>query len=94
MRVTNLLFVAGVAALLLPAIAFSRQQAGRPEWDQKKAVQTVQKIKEREAKGQPWDKIAWTTSAEQAIARARREQKPIFVYFFLKKNVGPAAAPC
>ena len=36
----------------------------------------------------------WQTDPEKASALAQKDQKPIFVYFFLKRNVGPAAAPC
>lgn len=68
--------------------------AQRPEWDQKKAVEKVQRILALEKSGQPWNDIAWMTDADKAVARARKEQKPIFVYLFLKKNVGPKTAPC
>ena len=66
----------------------------RPEWDQKKAVETVRGVLEIEKGGRPWDKIEWVEDADQAVERAQKEKKPIFVYFFLKKKVGPANAPC
>lgn len=47
-----------------------------------------------EQSGQPWDKITWKTDVAEAVAIAQKEQKPIFVFFFLKKNVGPVDAPC
>lgn len=88
-----------MAATLLAGLcavtASGQQPAKRPEWDQKKAVQKVKDVIALEEKGDfPWDKIAWQTDPEKASALAQKEQKPIFVYFFLKRNVGPAAAPC
>lgn len=86
--------VALVAGLLLPAAAVLAQ-AKRPDWDQQKAVALVKQLIAQEERGDfGWDKIAWQTDPEKAVALARQEQKPIFLFFFLKKNVGPAAAPC
>ena len=65
------------------------------EWDQKKAVERIKQLITLEEKGElPWDKIAWKTDPAEAAALAQKEQKPIFVFFFLKKDVGPANAPC
>ena len=66
----------------------------RPEWDQKKAVEKVKGIVALEAKGLAWDKVAWQTDPAKAAALAKEQQKPIFVFFFLKKDAGPATAPC
>ncbi len=94
MYARNLLTVAALAALC-PAFALGEEPAKRPDWDQKKAVEIVKGFVAQEEKGDfDWDKIAWKTDSAEAAALARKEQKPIFVYFFLKKNVGPAAAPC
>jgi hypothetical protein len=83
--------LAGLGAVM----ASGEEPAKRPEWDQKKAVQKVKDLIALEEKGEfPWDKIAWQTDPAKASALAQKEQKPIFVYFFLKRNVGPAAAPC
>jgi hypothetical protein len=84
------------AVVFAPLLTFAQElRAPRPDWDQKKAVQRVEKVLEREASGErPWDRIPWMSDAAAAAARARRENRPIFVFFFLKKNVGPAAAPC
>ena len=80
---------------LLPAFACADEPAKRPEWDQKKAVAMVKGLVAQEEKGEfDWDKIAWKTDPAEAAALAQKEQKPIFVYFFLKKNVGPVGAPC
>lgn len=79
--------------VLCPRVAFSGERPGRPHWDQKKAVEMVKKTTEREEKGRPWNDIAWLTDVDAAVARAQKENKPIFVYFFVKKG-GPAAAPC
>lgn len=82
-----------VFALTLITVAIAEEKA-RADWDQSKAVDTIRTVKALEAVGQPWDKIAWSNNVEEAAARAKREGKPVFVFFFLKKNVGPAAAPC
>ena len=66
----------------------------RPAWDQEKAVAKVKGILALEKAGQPWNRIAWETDPERAAARAKAENKPVLVYFFLKTNVGPKAAPC
>ena len=71
------------------------QKAMRPAWDQKQAVEKVKGILAIEERGdQPWNKIAWKTDAAEVAALAGKEQKPIFVFFYLKKAVGPANAPC
>ena len=82
-------------AFLVQGVAIAQKPPKRPEWDQKKAVETVKSVLAMEVKGDtPWDKIAWKTDPAEAVAAAQKEQKPIFVFFFLKKNVGPANAPC
>ncbi len=81
-------------AILFLGNASAQEVPKRPEWDQKKAVEKVKQLIALEEKGQAWDKIAWQTDPAKAAALAKKEQKPIFVFFFLKKNVGPATAPC
>ena len=77
---------------LLPAFALAQEK--RPDWDQKKATEIVKGIVALEEKGDlPWDKIAWQTDPAKAAALAQKEGKPIFVFFFLKKDAGPANAP-
>ena len=84
-----------VTAVLCPVFVAGQEAAKRPDWDQKKAVQKVKDLIALEEKGDlPWDKIAWQTDPDKASALAQKEQKPVFVYFFLKRNVGPATAPC
>ena len=81
--------------LIAPSSVVAQNPAARPAWDQKKAAEKVKAVLDTEnSKGQPWDKIQWLTDVPEAVARSQKEQKPIFVYFFLKKNVGPADAPC
>jgi hypothetical protein len=85
----------GVIACLSAGFALAQEPAKRPEWDQKKAVETVKKVIALEDKNDlPWDKIAWQTDPAKAAALAETDQKPLFVFFFLKKNVGPDTAPC
>lgn len=86
--------IAWLVVFLLVRAARGEESAPRPVWNQDKAVEIVQKCVDLEAHGQPWDKIAWMEDVPAAVARAKKEDKPLFVYFFLKKNVGPAAAPC
>ena len=93
LKAKRLLAIAAIV-VALPLLAVAQDQVKRPEWDQQKAEERVQKILALEKTGQPWDKIAWLTDTNQAVTRAHQENKPVFVYFFLKKNVGPAAAPC
>ena len=77
------------------ASGFVAAQEKRPEWDQKKAAKLVKGLIALEEKGDlPWDKIAWQTDPVKAAALAKKESKPIFVFFFLKKDAGPANAPC
>nr|CAA9212254.1 hypothetical protein AVDCRST_MAG63-14 [uncultured Armatimonadetes bacterium] len=93
MRIRKRWMVAGLM-LSLPYLAYSRAQAERPEWDQGKAVEAVKKVTALEAaRRQPWDKIAWLTDVDAAVARARKENRPIFLYFYVEKG-GPAAAMC
>lgn len=67
----------------------------RPEWDQKKAEAILEGILEMEKKGDfGWEKIKWETDAKKAVARAKKEDKPLFTYLFLKRDVGPKEAPC
>ena len=83
----------GLMTGLAPGLAFAQEK--RADWDQKKAVEKVKGLLVLEAKGElPWDKIAWHTDPAKAVALAQKEQKPIFLFFFLKKDVGPIDAPC
>ena len=87
--------ILAVIAILLPGLGSGQEPGKRPEWDQKKAVEKVKQLIALEEKGElPWDKIAWKTDPAEAAALAQKEQKPIFVFFFLKKDIGPANAPC
>ena len=87
-------FLALGISVILTSSAIS-QEAKRPAWDQKQAVEKVKSILATEEKGElPWDKIAWKTDAAEAAALAGKDQKPIFVFLYLKKAIGPANAPC
>jgi len=84
-----------IVALIACAPALSSAQDKRSDWDQKKALEKVKGLIALEEKGElPWDNIAWLTDPAKAAALAQKEQKPIFVFFFLKKDIGPANAPC
>ncbi|MDW8221816.1 MAG: hypothetical protein RMJ82_02550 [Gemmatales bacterium] len=92
---TRKFLYAGIAAVIYAAAVFSEESTQPGEWDQKKAIQKVREMIALEEKGDfPWEKIPWLTDPQQAAALAQKEQKPIFVYFYLKRNVGPAKAPC
>ena len=89
--------VIAAMALALPGlVGITFAHADEPRrWNQDEAVARVKKVIEIENSGKlPWDDIAWETDPEKAAARAEKEGKPLFVYMFLKKNVGPETAPC
>jgi hypothetical protein len=93
MNAKAFLTVPGIAVLCTACVT-GQGPANRPEWDQKKAVGIIKKVVALEKSGQPWDKIVWLTDVDQAIARSRKEDRPIFVYGFVIGTRGPAAAPC
>ncbi len=83
-------FIALVACFILCAQAFGRQS-----WNQEEAVRRVQSvITQEEANDFRWDKIDWLVDAKLAASRSQAEHKPILLYFFLKGDIGPKAAPC
>lgn len=87
-------FSPSLGLLVLAGMALS-QEPKRETWDQRRALQVVQGVRALEEKGDlPWDSIPWKTDAREAVDLAQKEQKPIFLFFFLKKNSGPAQAPC
>lgn len=78
-----------IAAMLLSASA----EAQSRRWDQDKAREKLKRVLAVEAQGQPWNKIAWLTDPAKAVEQARKTDRPLLVYFYLRKNVGPAADP-
>ena len=86
---------AALAVLVAIAAAISAIGSERPRWDQEEAVERVRAVIAQEKRGEfAWDKIAWHTDAERVAKLAENEGKPIFVYLYLKKDIGPKAAPC
>lgn len=83
-----------ISALFLAVSLAAPPEAGRPRWDQAAAEAKVRRVLEIERKGQPWDQIAWQTDPTKAGEAARRENKPVLVYFYLRKAAGPPTAPC
>lgn len=84
--------------LALGLLALSRPVGGeglfkRAQWDQEKAVEKVEDIIELEETGEPWNDIAWEVDPARAAEKAKNLKKPVFVYLYLKKPVGPAADP-
>lgn len=79
-----------VIALMAGALVGAPAQ----EWDQVKAREKVRQVLEIESAGQPWDRIPWLTDPKAAAAEAKRRDRPIFVFFYLAKQPGQAAAPC
>jgi hypothetical protein len=64
-------------------------------WNQEEAVCKVNSVLTQEAtQNFAWNKIKWITDCSVAEERARVEQKPIFLYFFLKGKGGPAEEHC
>lgn len=93
MRVKSLLVVVMVT-LCFPQLGLSQEKKTR-KWDQEEAIKRVKAIIAQEEAGDfAWDKIQWNTDPAEAIALSKKQEKPIFLYFFLKGEVGPAAAPC
>ncbi|MGF1583252.1 MAG: hypothetical protein ACFCD0_28365 [Gemmataceae bacterium] len=82
-----------VVALLVPGMTSAQQAKKRRQWDQKEAVAKVKASLEMEKVGQPWNDIPWLNDIDKAAALAKKQNKPLFVYFYLKKNLGPATDP-
>jgi hypothetical protein len=80
--------LAGLVGLVL-----GFNQDGR-SWDQSKAKSKVANVLKVEQTGEPWDKIPWLTDPDKAVEQANRDDKPVFVFFYLAKKVGPPSAPC
>ena len=79
-------------AFCLSAVASAED---RPAWDQGRAVAKVQQVLDVEAAGRAWNDIAWVTDAATAACRAKAENRPILVWFYLRKEAtGPRDAPC
>lgn len=94
MKPKRILFVLAFSLVGL-SIATAREfpEKTRPEWDQTKARKMVQDVIDAEAEGIAWDEIRWMTDVESAIKKSKKEQRPIFVYWYVKKG-GPKTAPC
>ena len=64
-------------------------------WNQKKAVDIVNSCIAQEQAGDfAWDEINWIADPQEAVRVSQKMNKPIFLFFFLKKDVGPKEAPC
>jgi hypothetical protein len=77
----------------VPPQAIKAQDSPRPVWDQKRAIEVVKKVKQFERDHPDWDKINWLKDSAKAAEEAKRQNKPIFVFWYVKKG-GPASAPC
>ena len=78
-------------AFAMPAFA----KTERSVWNQQKAIGLVNSVIAQEKSGEfSWNKIKWICDPEEASSLASKEGKPIFVFFFLKKDIGPKEAPC
>ena len=89
--------VIAAMALALPGlVGITFAHADEPRrWNQDEAVARVKNVLQVENSGDlPWDNIAWETDVDKAIERSEEENKPLFVYIFLKKEIGPKNAPC
>lgn len=83
-------------ALLLSMLTAARlvaQEKSPRKWDQAKGKKLVEKTLAVEKQGSSWDKIKWSTNVNEVVAKAKKEDKPIFVYWYVKAG-GPAKAPC
>lgn len=80
--------------LALVASLSAQERAPKRVWDHDEALRKVWNVLETEAAGQPWDDIKWRIDPAAAAEEAQETGRPILVYFFLQKDVGPEAAPC
>lgn len=88
-------FIVTLLSLGLSGPVLGQDNKKKRKWDQKEALERVKEVLAQEAKEDfAWDNISWGTDVDKAVARSQKEQKPIFLYFFLKGKVGPAKAPC
>ncbi|MEO0478041.1 MAG: hypothetical protein AAF196_01040 [Planctomycetota bacterium] len=83
-----------ILSLLFSTPAAIRAQESERSWDQEAAVERIEEVLRIEDEGRPWRNIEWLTDAEDAIALAQEEGKPIFVFVYLRKDGGPDDAPC
>jgi hypothetical protein len=82
------------AAVLLPQERDKERSGERPVWDQVKARAKVEHALRIERQGTPWNRVPWLTDPAKAAAEAKRTRRPVLVFFYLAKPVGPPAAPC
>lgn len=64
------------------------------EWDQQLAKARVQQVLDIEKQGVPWEDINWMIDTGAAVIKAQEMNKPLFVFIFMKTEVGPPEAPC
>ena len=82
-----------ILTLFVPSLASAQQAKKSRKWDQKVAVAKVKSLLKMETEGTPWNNIPWVRDPNKAVELAKQQNKPIFVYFYLKKNLGPVADP-
>ncbi|MEM0970799.1 MAG: hypothetical protein AAF191_02880 [Verrucomicrobiota bacterium] len=63
-------------------------------WNQEKAKAKVQHVLDLEEQGLLWDAIPWIADPALAASKAARLDKPIFIFLYLKTEIGPPEAPC
>ena len=80
--------------LLLCALSTLPLCAEEARWDQEAAKKRVQAVLDLEEQGRPWDDISWLTSVKKVEEEAKRQNKPVFIFVFLKTDVGPKDATC
>lgn len=78
---------------LLCCITLLLHASEKREWDQKKAVEKVQKVIEIEKNGKPWENIKWNEDPQKAIALSKKLGKPIFLYLYVSQG-GPTGTNC
>jgi hypothetical protein len=68
-------------------LLFAEEKPKKPRWDQDRAEERVKTVLALEAsKTTPWDNIPWLTDVKAATEQASKQNKPIFVYWYVHKG--------
>ena len=84
----------GILGACGAAMCLGDVRAAEAEWDQAKAKKMVANVLEVEkAKTRPWNRIPWRAVPADAVAEAKKEGKPLLVFFYVEQ-MGPPLERC